>query len=161
MKFKKHVCLEMCCFILCLFSSCAKNSSMPSKDEVQVFFDDNCGAIMAINDYIRNSDYQYVLITNYNGDLYFNIDKDRNCALPDSISAALNKLMHDRKISIAYLDHNMTIEYEIWYDSHDRGCGFCYVFNDQQVPNIQYLSYYEQLLKEGWYYYTTDYNLTR
>lgn len=160
---KRCVLLVALCIMLCLCISCVKKNSIPSKEDVQAFFDDNYDTIMIINDYIVNSDYQYVLIdNNYEyGEFYANINHRRNSSLPDSISTAVNKLANGRNISIVYLSDNMTIKYEIWYDNYDRGCGFAYVLDDRSIPCIQYLLNYEKLSTEGWYYYFTDYNATR
>ena len=149
------------CIMICLCISCVKKNSIPSKEDVQAFFDDNYDTIMIINNYIMNSDHQYVVINNFSGVFYANINHQRDSSLPDSIITALNKLADNQEINIVYLSDNMTIEYEIWYDNYDRGCGFAYVLDDRSIPCIQYLLSYEKLSTEGWYYYFTDYNATR
>ena len=50
---KRLFLLVVLCIMLCLCISCVKKNSMPSKEDVQAFFDDNYDTIIIINRRIR------------------------------------------------------------------------------------------------------------
>ena len=152
-------------FVLSLCSSCVVYDPLPSKDEIQQYFDRNYYDILCINDFIISSDYQFFRLDNYDrklsGDFKVFADYDYSVALPDNVNNAVKRLGENGKLAISYSTDTMTVQYEVWYDYHDRGCGFAFLVTEQSNPDILYLLSCEPLNNKGWYYYITDYNATR
>lgn len=152
-------------FVLGLCSSCVTREPLPSKDDIQLYFDKNINDIACINEFVIHSDYQFIRLDNYDrklaGEFKVFIDYDYSVVLPDNVKNAVNRLGENGNVAISYSKDAMTVQYEVWYDHHDRGAGFAFVLKENMIPIIPYMFNSEPLYDDGWYYYITDYNATR
>ncbi len=67
----------------------------------------------------------------------------------------LNKIFTERKYQVV-CKRDKTIYFQLWANL-DAGAGVAYVCNGEEA-SIQFLTKYEKLDKENWFYYEADFN---
>ena len=130
-------------------------------------FYDNYDAISCITEVLEETSYSTIDIQNVDyiyddgnfGTWYVRDDEigtEGIEKIPDvELVEMLNKIFTERKYQVITKKDN-TIMFQLWANL-DVGKGVVYVSNGE-TPSIEYLTKYEKLDKENWFYYEADFN---
>ena len=118
-----------------------------TKDEVQELFVEDYDKLSNVAKFIGASQYDNVYIVEEND-------------IAD-LSVSENEVVADIKWLIkngydVISKEKNTVYFQRW-SNLDAGRGVCYVVDDEN-PTIQFLTKYEKLSKENWFYYEEDFN---
>lgn len=138
-----------------------------SEPDIKKEFYDNFETISDVTEYIKNSPYSNVNITDVDyiyeegeyGTWYVSDEVSGNGGKQkiedNEIVNTLNALFRDDKYQVITKSGG-TISFQLW-SNFDMTKGFAYVA-DGGTPYQEFLTKYEKLDKENWYYYETDFN---
>lgn len=113
--------------------------------------------IINLNDYIHNyEDYGTWFVYDEDGQHIHDEEEQGVQKIADeNIVEILDILFKQKKYQIITKDDD-TISFQLW-SNLDKGIGFAYTLNGD-IPEIQFLTKFEKLKKENWYYYEDDFN---
>lgn len=130
-------------------------------------FYDNYGTISSITEMLEETSYSKINIQNVDyiyddgnfGTWYVRDDKIATEGVqkiqdPDLVEM-LNRIFKERKYQVVSKNSN-TISFQLW-SNLDAGKGVAYVTGGE-APSIEFLTKYEKLDIENWFYYEADFN---
>lgn len=135
-----------------LLSGCSFYNSPPSVGTVNEWFEDSKEMILFVADRLIEYDGTLVGI-NKKGEIYYqngsydlNKDEEFTEALKSLRSSGCSFIHKRRK----------TVQIFMWEGISDISCGVAFAADGEEL-DIQYLTYFEPLEIDGWYYYIADY----
>jgi len=131
-------------------------STPPGIEKVQEHFDQNTNEIQVIVDFLANSEYENVYITESNGKMFADLN-DVKIEDPGVVMAVDFLLENNRFYTISKRDN--TIIFLQWKGLQDIGCGIAYTINKIDPPQVEFATTMLPLDDNGWFYYVDDYEL--
>lgn len=141
------------------------NPPINQKKAEKIFFDDH-DTIIAVVDYIKNSKYDGICIqnTDYLNDdgeygTWYIYDEHQDTGtqkINDKDVVDMLDVLFTQKNYLNISKDKNTISFLLW-SNLDAGRGIAYTL-DGNPPTLQFLTKYEKLDEENWYYYEEDFN---
>ena len=148
--------------MLLSFCSCSFTEP-PEIDEVERTFQKHYDDIQIVVDFMISSEYEIIMIDSFEKcgivKTYEYHRKSEELVLDAKTEEAINRLLDTGYENMAKVQN--TIKFQEWHRFNDVGCGVAYTINEQDLPEIQYVTEIIPLEKDGWYYYVVDFNQWR
>jgi hypothetical protein len=133
---------------------CKPFSSPPSIKFVQNHYQEYSEDIQIILNFMLSFDYEDIYILDNGGTLLADLTE---VAIDDKeVSNAIDRLFTSR----AYyhiIKNGDTIYLLQWKGLRDVGCGIAYSINENDTPEIEYVTQLVPFSDDGWFYYVSDY----
>ena len=142
-----------------LFSGCGKWNSPLDVSVVQQTLQENYDDIMVIVEYLAESQYEVVIITDTSGEMLadlktVSIENDKVCtAVKKLIKNGIYQKVFKTENTISFLQKAITMG--------NISCYLAYSINGVDSPQLQYLTETIPLEQENWYYCICDYEKSR
>lgn len=160
MKIKKHKMIFVNCIVVgiisivflfvLLLNHCLEPYYRPNKEKMEKFFIRDKECLVIIKDYfINNPIATYISSLDFKSTNYSKLIKEEDVAL------AFNYLFKNGYTGVG--KQGNTIYFLKWTRGSNLGIGIIYLINNENQPELQYITKLEALSESGWYFYESDY----
>ena len=140
-------------------------TAQPDEDGLIKVFDENFEYFEIVADRLPDQGYDACFISiflNKNvGQLFAGKDFKYHDITDQKLKEAVEELFNAGCEIIDMGMESNCIEFELWHNDQDVACGVLYNYNGVESPHVMYMTQIRSLDRDGWYFYTSDYNKWR
>ena len=137
----KRISLFLIVIAFCL-NGCAVTEP-PAPEQMEDTFQKYREEIQIITDYLLTQEQPFSIY-------------DSNEVLPENISQAVKTLMRQAGCSSIHYSKS-TVHFVLWTRFTDAGCGIAYSSSKSLETDFDFLTQFQSLSEQNWFYYVEDY----